>query len=217
VTDLALAPTSPTRTTKGVDALSGQEAARMMARLNADMEHAAIELLRPRNDERFLVIGPGPGVGVLALLDTIFPGGVVAIDPSRTMLHAAADRVRPHPYGDRVRLGALFALDIPPSAGPFDAAVAVNSQHLWQPHAESLKAIGQTMGAGGRLVTLTHLWAITRRGPLEEWQGLVAADLEHAGFEAPTWSTGRYRTGEGVALVARKAEAAGEEPGALTT
>jgi hypothetical protein len=52
----------------GFDGVAGRVAARVMARLNADMERAALDALDPRPGDRVLVVGFGPGVGVTELL-----------------------------------------------------------------------------------------------------------------------------------------------------
>jgi len=199
-----------TEATTGFDGAAGRVAASVMARLNRDMEEAALDLLVPRHGQRILVIGFGAGVGIEMLLARCEPASVTGIDPSTVMMAAtrrrlARDLVR-HQASARVTLIATtldaLALDsLAPGEYPFDAAVAVNSHQLWQPHDVSAGVLASVLERGGRLVTVTHDWAIEKRLPLEQWHERVAADLKAAGFAEPTWDRRRYRSGSGTSLI----------------
>ena len=171
--------------------------------MNADMERAALAMAEPTDEERLLVVGFGPGVGLVALLDRVTPASVLAVDPSPAMMRTAQRRLAVHRHGDLVELRAVPAVDIscPPR---FDAALAVNAEQLWDPHGASVHAVGDALRPGGRFVSLTHQWAITKHHSLSAWQRLVEADLAAAGFETPIWSESRYRSGPGVGWVTRK-------------
>ncbi len=98
------------------DGLSGEVAARVMARVNADMERAAVALAQLADGDRILVIGCGPGVGVVGILDAVVPAaGVLAIDPSAVMVRAAKRRAGRHGRGQLVQFEQISAL---PSSRP---------------------------------------------------------------------------------------------------
>ncbi|HEY1826959.1 MAG TPA: class I SAM-dependent methyltransferase [Acidimicrobiales bacterium] len=194
-------------TTKSFEGFTGQMAGRVMARINADMEHAAVELLAPRIGQHLLVLGAGPGVGLTALLDAALPTDVLAVDPSHTMVDAAAHRLSRHPFGHIVEVLPLYTHEVPRHAGPFDGAIAVNSHQLWDPHAASVEAVGAVLRLGAPLVSLTHAWAIEKHQPIEAWKTMVSEDLERAGFALPTWSEAKYRSGDAVILTAPKVRA----------
>lgn len=184
----------------GFDGVSGGIAARAMASLNADMEKAALAMADARDDERFLVIGFGPGVGLEMLLNAVAPAAVVGIDPSRAMISSARRRLARHPLYPRVELLQLSAADIP-AARTFDAAIAVNCEQFWEPHRASLGAVADALRPGGRLVSITHRWAIEKRCSLADWKALVEADLAGTGLGSPTWSEDRYRSGPAIAYL----------------
>jgi SAM-dependent methyltransferase len=187
-------------TTGGFDGSLGVISGRLMAKMNADMELAAAALVAPSAGERILVIGPGPGVGIDALLDLEPHLAIVAIDPSAAMCALARRR---HRADERVAVSQATLLDVP-DTGAFDAAVCVNAQQLWSPHRDNVAALADQLRGGARLVTITHDWAITKRQPLGAWRLLVTHDLGRSGFEEIAWGTGDYRTGAATVLTARR-------------
>lgn len=186
----------------GFDGVTGGIAARAMARLNADMEQAALGMVEPRDNERFLVIGFGPGVGLELLLVAVTPAAVLGVDPSRAMVKAARRRLAHHRLRSSVELLQAPATNVP-ATRIFDAAIAVNCEQFWDPHRDSLEAIANALRPGGRLVTVTHQWAIEKRHSLPDWKALVHADLASTGLGAPTWSEDRYRSGPAIAYLAQ--------------
>ena len=56
--------------------------ATVMATGNADMENAAVDLVDPGPDAKVLMIGCGPGVGVVAAARRASNGMVIGLDPS---------------------------------------------------------------------------------------------------------------------------------------
>lgn len=186
------------------DGIGGIVGAWLMARMNVDMEKAAIAMTEPRDGERFVVVGFGPGIGLLALLDAVTPSCVVALDPSGAMVRAARRRLSRHGRAGDVQLVKAPATGAPASRD-FDAVVAVNTQQFWDPHRDSVRSISDALRAGGRLVTLTHRWAIAKHhATIVEWKVLVEADLEASGFDPPEWSEARYRSGAALGLRAYK-------------
>jgi ubiquinone/menaquinone biosynthesis C-methylase UbiE len=114
---------------RGFDGIGGTIAARVMAAMNVDMERAALATLEPHDGERFLVVGFGPGLGLVALLDAVTPASLLGIDPSAAMVRAARRRLARHSRAGLTQLLAVTAASIPASAA-FDAAIAVNNEQL---------------------------------------------------------------------------------------
>lgn len=89
-----------------------------MARLNADMERAALDTLDPQPRDRVLVVGFGPGVGLAELLRRVPDATVLGIDPSAVMVRAATRRL---PTGAVVEMRATPLETLDPSLGPSTA------------------------------------------------------------------------------------------------
>lgn len=193
----------PVPTVNRFDGMTGALVARAMASMNADMEQAALRMVEPRKAERFLVVGFGPGVGLEMLLDAAPSASVLGLDPSKAMVGAARRRLARHSRGDRVELLPVAA-DRAPADGDFDAVVSVNSEQLWAPHLDSLVAVAKALRPGGRLVSLTHAWAITKHCSLPEWRAMVESDLVASGLEPPRWTEGRFRSGPALGYRADK-------------
>jgi len=181
----------------GFDGVTGRVAARIMARLNADMERAGLDALDPQPGDRVLVIGFGPGVGIAELLRRV-PDATVGIDPSTAMVRAATRRL---PAGAPVEPLAEPLEALEATGPPFDRAVAVNCHQCFAPHDVALARLRGVLVAGGRFVSLTHDWAIEKRQPLPAWRRGVERDAATAGFSAPAWSAGGYRSGAATQLV----------------
>src|SRR5579863_6759832 len=122
------------------DGVAGVVGARVMATVNADMERAALRALALRDGEDVVVFGFGPGVGLVAMLDTVTPRSVLAVDPSAAMERAARRRLARHPQRALVELARARAADVV-ARQCFDAAVAVNTVQLWDPHVDSARAV----------------------------------------------------------------------------
>jgi ubiquinone/menaquinone biosynthesis C-methylase UbiE len=121
----------------------------IMARLNADMEHAGVELLGLRGDERALEIGYGPGIGISALLAALPDGHVAGIDPSSVMCRQASRRAGATKRVD-LRIGVVSSLPWPDAA--FDGILAVNTAQFWpEPAADVAEAV-RVLAPGGRIV-----------------------------------------------------------------
>ncbi|HWW44333.1 MAG TPA: methyltransferase domain-containing protein [Acidimicrobiia bacterium] len=190
----------PTRAARpgGFDGVTGRVAARIMARLNADMERAALDALDPQPGDRVLVIGFGPGVGIAELLRRVPDATVVGIDPSTAMVRAATRRL---PAGAAVELLPEPLETLEATGPPFDRAVAVNCHQCFAPHDVALAHLRGVLVGGGRFVSLTHDWAIEKHQPVPAWRRGVEQDAATAGFSAPAWSAGRYRSGAATQLV----------------
>lgn len=92
---------------------------------------------------------------------------------------------------------------IPWPDAAFSGVVAVNSMQLWEPLDAALREIARVLAPGGRLVTLTHRWAIEKRVPLDQWLDTTGTLLRRCGFVETTHRTAPFRSGEGLVLGAR--------------
>jgi ubiquinone/menaquinone biosynthesis C-methylase UbiE len=193
--------------TTGFEGTSGRLAGALMARLNRDMEDAAVNELDPAPADRVLAVGFGPGVGVAALVHRLPLGFVGGVDPSSVMVDQARRRNRAAVNEGRVQLSAAGAEAIPWPDAAFDGAVAVNSIQLWQPFDMSLHEIARVLTPGAYLVTVTHCWAVEKRGPASVWVSTTTEALRAHGFDDVTHRTAPFRSGEGLVLRARRAPA----------
>jgi protein-L-isoaspartate O-methyltransferase len=78
--------------TNGFDGAAARLVGPVMARMNRDMERAAIEELAPAPDDSVLAIGIGPGVGIAALVPHLPDGVIGGVDPSGAMVAQARRR-----------------------------------------------------------------------------------------------------------------------------
>jgi ubiquinone/menaquinone biosynthesis C-methylase UbiE len=191
-------------TTTGFEGVPGRLAAAVMARLNRDMEAAALDELAPAPDDSVLAVGFGPGVGVADLAVRLRHGHVAGIDPSATMVAAATRRNRAAVDTGRVQLVEAEAASIPWPDAAFSGVVAVNSLQLWEPLDVALSEVARVLSPAGVLVTLTHRWAIEKRANLDQWIETTGAVLVRCGLVDAAHRTAPFRSGEGVVLRARK-------------
>jgi ubiquinone/menaquinone biosynthesis C-methylase UbiE len=191
-------------TTTGFEGTSGRLAGAVMARLNKDMEDAAVDELAPDPGHRVLAVGFGPGVGIATLVDRLPRGLVVGVDPSPAMVEQATRRNRAAVNAGRAQLVLAGADAIPWPEATFNGAVAVNSIQLWEPFDASLREVARVLAPDAALVTVTHCWAIEKRAPVRAWVSSTSAALDEAGFDDVTYRTGRFRSGEGLVLHARR-------------
>jgi ubiquinone/menaquinone biosynthesis C-methylase UbiE len=175
-----------------------------MARMNRDMEHAAIEKLDPAPCAAVLSVGFGPGVGIAALARRLPEGRVAGIDPSSTMVDQARRRNRRAVDTGHVSLARAAAETIPWPDAAFSGVLAVNSMQLWEPLEAGVREVARVLAPGGALVTVTHVWAIERRTSLEQWVGSATDLLVACGFADVTHSTASFRSGNGLLLRASK-------------
>jgi arsenite methyltransferase len=188
----------------GFEGTSGRLAGAVMARLNRDMEDAAVDELDPDPAAHVLAVGFGPGVGVAALTERLPGGRVAGIDPSATMVDQARRRNRAAVLAGRARLVRAGAEAMPWPGSVFDGVVAVNSAQLWDPLESSVREVARVLRPGGVLVTVTHCWAIEKRAPVPAWTDTTAALLLAGGFVDVSSRTARFRSGDGLVLRARR-------------
>lgn len=175
--------------TNPFDGPGARVVAKIMASGNQDAEEEAIEVLAPDPGDRIIAIGIGPGVGVRLLAERGI-AHVCGIDPSAAMLSEARKRNRHWIERGVAELVQTTADCLPHAAGTFHGAVAVNSVQLWDPLEASLAEVARVLRPGGRLVALTHDWAIPRSTgrSVEEWFAWAAAIADDHGLGcARTW------------------------------
>ncbi|MCI2416331.1 class I SAM-dependent methyltransferase [Saccharopolyspora sp. K220] len=150
----------------------------LMARGNAAAEQQVVRSARLTGAERVLVIGPGPGVGLLAAGERA--SRVVAIEPSARMRRTAERRCAAL-SNVTVLDGTAEATGQPDSS--FDIALSVNNIQLWPDRAAALAELHRVLRPGGVLLLSTHeRWLPGGRAGLH-------ADVQTAGFaEAQTWA-----------------------------
>jgi len=104
-----------------------------------------------------LEVGSGPGVGVELAAARAYEGSVAGVDPSETMLAMAHRRNRARLEAGRVELHFGTSDRLPFADASFDAAMTMNSLHLWPDPVRGLMEMRRTLRAGGRIAV-----AITR-------------------------------------------------------
>jgi ubiquinone/menaquinone biosynthesis C-methylase UbiE len=185
---------------KGFEGTAGRVAGAVMARMNGDMEAAAVDELAlglgPRAD--VLAVGFGPGVGIASLIERFPHVRVCGVDPSATMVEQATRRNRTAVREGRVELAQARAESLPWPDDAFDGAVAVNSMQLWDPLEDAVREIARVVRPGGVLVALTHTWAVEKAMRVEEWTATTDELLERYGFTDVTARTRAFRSGPGL-------------------
>ena len=189
-------------TSQGFEGAAGRVAGAVMARLNRDMERAAIDALDPGPRHAVLSIGFGPGVGLAELLDRLPHGRAAGVDPSPTMVTQARRRNRAAVGSGRLVLAQAAAEQIPWPDRAFDGVLAVNSIQLWGSLRQGLAEVARVLRPGGVFVALTHVWAVEKTLPLPEWIASTSGLLVEAGMGAVSVRTDPYRSGAGVQLKA---------------
>jgi hypothetical protein len=75
---------------------------------------------------------------------------------------------------------------------------------FWEPLDTSVREIVRVRALGGRLVTVTHVWAIEKHCPLDEWVERLTEVAAGAGLTDVVHRTAPYRSGAGLVLRAQK-------------
>src|SRR5262245_34900076 len=95
----------------------------------------------------------------------------------------------------RVRLERTTAARLPWPDDSFDGATAVNSIMLWKPLDASVAEVARVLRPGGRLVTITHDWALRDPSAIEN-------ALTSNGFAEVTRRSAQAEQGRTTLLVA---------------
>jgi len=187
------------------DGWGGRIMATVMASGNADMERAAVELANPRPDARVVMIGCGPGVGVVAGARRAPNGMVIGLDPSAVMVERTRTRCRRARVEHLTRVEQAAAESLPVPDRSQDAVVSVNNIQLWSDRAVGLDECVRVLAPGGVVVVLLHTWAIPDAVPDAEWVGQLSANLTARDLRVEPPQTRRFRSGPAMVLVARSA------------
>ena len=190
--------------TNGFEGTAGRLAGPVMARMNRDMERVAIDELAPEPDDSVLAVGFGPGVGIAQLARRLPDGVIGGVDPSASMVKQARRRNAAAIDRGQVLVERSTADSIPWPDSTFAGVLAVNSVQLWAPLDASVGEVVRVLAPGGHLVTVTHVWAIEKQAPLDEWVDRLARALALVGLGHVVHRTASFRSGDGLVLRAQK-------------
>ncbi|MET9611002.1 class I SAM-dependent methyltransferase [Streptomyces sp. NPDC006512] len=161
--------------------LLGRLGGRLMAHGNAAAERRVVSLAAPSEEEVVLVVGPGPGVGLVAAARC--SAHVIGVDPSYVMLAAARRRCASAIDGGRLRLALGTAADTGEPDASVDVVISVNNVQLWPDLPGAFAELHRVLRPGGRLFLSAH----------EKWLPTALPALAHtvraAGFtDVRTWT-----------------------------
>ncbi|MDZ5650067.1 class I SAM-dependent methyltransferase [Nitrospirillum sp. BR 11828] len=146
--------------------LWGHLLGRLMNRVNAAPNRAAISALAPRPGDTLLELGFGPGHGLALAVSAVGTAGMVhGVDQSAVMLRQAGRLNRQALAAGRLHLhlGRFDAL--PLAAASVDGILAVNVAYFWREPARVLGEVRRVLRPGGRLVVYVTDAATMRRWP----------------------------------------------------
>ena len=187
------------------DGWGGRIMATVMATGNADTESKAVELENLGPDAKVLMIGCGPGVGVVAAARRASNGLVIGLDPSEVMVERTRARCRRVRVEHLTRVERAAAESIPLPDRSQDVVVSVNNIQLWSDRAVGLDECVRVLVPGGALVVLLHTWAMPDAVPAEEWIAELTADLSTRGVTVESSQIQRFRSGPALVLAGRLA------------
>ena len=179
--------------------------ATVMATGNADMENTAVDLVNPRPDANVVMIGCGPGVGVVAAARRASNGMVIGLDPSEVMVERTRTRCRRARVEHLTKVERAAAESIPLPDHSQDAVVIVNNIQLWSDRAAGLDECVRVLIPGGAVVVLLHTWAMPDALSAEEWIADLTADLSARGVVVESSQIQRFRSGPSMVLAGRLA------------
>lgn len=191
--------------------------ATVMATGNADMENAAVDLVNPGPDAKVLMIGCGPGIGVVAAARRAPNGMVIGIDPSNVMTERTRTRCRRARVEHITRVERAAAESIPLPDHSQDAVVSVNNIQLWDDRVAGLDECVRVLVPGGVLVVLLHTWAMPDAVTAEEWIADLTADLTERGVRVDLPRIQRFRSGPAMVLVGQLAQSFSSEDAPVTS
>jgi ubiquinone/menaquinone biosynthesis C-methylase UbiE len=160
----------------------GWIAGRIMAIENRRRNALALSVLDPQPGDHVLEIGFGPGVTIRRLAEMVGHGSVAGVDSSPVMVGLARRRNGRAIREGRVdlRYGSVELLPYPD--GPFDRALAVNSQHHWPNSVANLREVRRVLKPGGVIVIAEQ--PVWEGSDADDYQfaNELAARLKTAGF-----------------------------------
>lgn len=134
--------------------LLGRLGGRLMAHGNAATERHVVALAAPAEQDVVVVIGPGPGVGLVAAAGR--SGHVIGIDPSDLMLAMARRRCASLIAQGRVRLALGTAARTGEPDASADLVISVNNLQLWPDVPGALAELHRVLRPGGRILLSVH-------------------------------------------------------------
>jgi ubiquinone/menaquinone biosynthesis C-methylase UbiE len=146
-----------------------------------------LDLLTISDSDAVLEIGSGPGVALELAAKRLPHGRIVGVDSSQTMFDMARHRNQQAIEAGRVDVKLGTADKLPFGHATFDAALTINSLHLWTDPLGALREIRRTMRPGGRIAI-----AISRFSH-ESSEGFMG-HLTDAGFERANIQTSEHGT-----------------------
>jgi arsenite methyltransferase len=130
----------------------------LMARGNAETERRMVRIARPGATDIVLVLGPGPGIGLLAAGERA--ALAIGVDPSEAMLAASSRRCAALLASGKVELRNGTATATGLAADSVDVALSVNNVQLWSDLPAGMAELARVLRPGGRLLISVHdRWA----------------------------------------------------------
>jgi arsenite methyltransferase len=156
--------------------VAGRIGGALMVRSNAEQERWAVQEADLRSGMHVLVVGHGPGIGVVLAAAAVGPSGhVIGVDPSETMRDMAAQRCAAQVDAGFIELRDGTAENTGCDAGTIDAVLSVNNVMLWD-RPTGFAELHRVLRPGGRLVITVH------RHVLDVRAVQLRQDADAAGF-----------------------------------
>jgi arsenite methyltransferase len=181
--------------------VAGRIGGALMVRSNAEQERWAVQRADLHPGMQVLVVGPGPGVGLILAAAAVAPDGhVIGVEPSETMRDMATTRC-----ADQIRTGLIELRDGTAEhtgcgSGTADAVLSVNNVMLWDRTA-GLAEVHRVLRPGSRLIITVH------RHVLDFQPEQLRQEAEAAGFIEITLTERKRRfNSPAVELLARRGD-----------
>jgi len=116
---------------------------------NLERNRWTVELLQLNPTDHVLELGPGPGVTLGLILESVREGRVVAVDHSTSMLSRCRNAHRQALQAGRLELIQASFTSLPPLQDTFDKILAVNSLQFDGMSIETLRSVTDHLRPGG--------------------------------------------------------------------
>jgi cyclopropane fatty-acyl-phospholipid synthase-like methyltransferase len=159
----------------------------------------AVDLLAVRPADHILEIGCGPGHAVALIAKQLTRGTITAIDRSAVAVTRTRDRARDSIAAGRARVHQATLSDAELERR-FHKAFAININAFWTTPAASIAALQRVLDPRGRA------WLVYEPPSESRLRGIresLARGLETNGFSMDRIETQRFRSGVGLAILAR--------------
>jgi len=116
----------------------------------------AVEVIAPRQDDRILELGCGPGVAAALVCERLTTGHLLAVDRSPVAVGRTSQRNAVHVAAGRLTVRQTTVADLTAGAvGDLDRAFAINVNVFWTGDAgRELAALHRVLRPGGELFVL---------------------------------------------------------------